>query len=225
MRKLISTLSFVALLLSLPISVNAEVKETQSAAAQPTDPISKVVAANLMSNFSDGQFYPERLVSRAELASIMVKAFRLNKRVNLPKDSITVADVPSSHWAYNDIQTVLKTDIMRGYRGNLFFPNQRVTRAEAMAIFAQAYGVFQFPDETVNEILAAYPDKASIPTWARRAIATVISEGFASTDAQGNLLPLKPMTRGEMAYLLSQYLQRQQKQPDTPIAPEPPPAR
>ncbi|BAZ09848.1 S-layer domain-containing protein [Calothrix sp. NIES-4071] len=225
MRKLISTLSFVAILLSLPISVYAEVKETQSAAAQPTDPISKVVAANLMSKFSDGQFYPERMISRAELASIMVKAFRLNKRVNLPKESIPVADVPPSHWAYNDIQTVLKTDIMRGYRNNLFFPNQRVTRAEAMAIFAQAYGVFQFPDETVNEILAAYPDKASIPEWSRRAIATVISEGFASTDAQGNLLPLKPMTRGEMAYLLSQYLQRQQKQPDTPVAPEPPEAR
>lgn len=225
MRKLISTLSFVALLLSLPISVNAEVKEIQTAATQPTDPIAQVIASNLMTNFSDGKFYPERLISRAELASIMVKAFRLNKRINLPKESITVADVPPSHWAYNDIQTVLKTDIMRGYRNNLFFPNQRVTRAEAMAIFAQAYGVFQFPDETVNEILAAYPDKASIPEWSRRAIATVISEGFASTDAQGNLLPLKPMTRGEMAYLLSQYLQRQQKLPDTPIAPEAPPTR
>jgi S-layer homology domain len=225
MRKLISTLSFVALLLSLPISVYAEATDTQSVAAKPTDSISQVVAANLMSNFSDGQFYPERMISRAELASIMVKAFKLNKRTNLPKENITVADVPASHWAFNDIQTVLKTDIMRGYRGNLFFPNQRVTRAEAMAIFAQAYGVFQFPDETVNEVLAAYPDKASIPEWSKKAIATVISEGFASTDAQGNLLPLKPMTRGEMAYLLSRYLQRQQNQPDTPVAPEAPPMR
>ncbi|MBF2066549.1 MAG: S-layer homology domain-containing protein [Calothrix sp. C42_A2020_038] len=221
MRKSITTLSFVALLLSLPVSVYAEVQ----AAAKPKDPVSQVVAANFMTNFSDGQFYPERMISRAELASIMVKAFRLNKRQGLPQENIVVADVPPSHWAYNDIQTVLKTDIMRGYRNNLFFPNQRVTRAEAMAIFAQAYGVFQFSNETVNEILAPFPDKASIPEWARRAIATVISEGFASTDSQGNLLPLKPMTRGEMAYLLSQYLQRQQKLPETPIAPEAPPMR
>jgi ribosomal protein L27 len=49
-----------------------------------------------------------------------------------------------------NMQTVLKTDIMKGYRGNMFFPNQKVTRAEWLAIFAQAYGVFQFPDQTIN---------------------------------------------------------------------------
>ncbi len=218
MRIFLSTISFVALLQTASVSVLAQIP----IAAQPTtDEISQVVAANWMSNFSDGKFYPERMISRAELAAIMVKAFKLDKRHSV-KENIAVADVPASHWAYKDIQTVLKTDIMRGYRGNLFFPNQRVTKAEAIAIFAQAYGVFQFPTETVNEILAPYPDSASIPEWAKKAIATVVSEGFINTDAQGNLLPLQPMTRGDVAYLLSQYLQRQQQNPKTPIVPEVP---
>jgi ribosomal protein L27 len=143
----------------------------------------------------------------------------LDKRPVATKENIKVADVPSSHWAYNDIQVVLKTDIMKGYRGNLFFPNQRVTRAEALAIFAQAYGVFQFPDATVNQILSSYPDSESIPAWARKAIATVASEGFLNTDEQGNISPLQPMTRGDVAYVLSQYLERQQPQPDTPVVP------
>jgi ribosomal protein L27 len=184
------------------------------------DYIQKVVEAKLMNNLPDGKFYPERLVSRAELASILVKAFYLDKREAAKQDKpINVPDVPNYHWAYQDIQTVLKTDIMKGYRGNMFFPNQRVTRAEGIAIFAQAYGVFQFTDATVNEILAAYPDQNSIPTWARKAIATVITEGFINTDTNGNLKPLSPMTRGDMAYLLSQYLQRQQKQPQMPVVP------
>jgi S-layer homology domain len=217
MRIFLSTISLVALLQTASISVFAQ---TPIAAQPNTEAISQVVAANWMSNFSDGKFYPERTISRAELAAIMVKAFKLDKRQISAKENIVVADVPASYWAYKDIQTVLKTDIMRGYRGNLFFPNQRVTKAEAIAIFAQAYGVFQFPPETVNEILAPYPDNASIPEWAKKAIATVISEGFINTDAQGNLLPLQPMTRGDMAYLLSQYLQRQQQNPKTPIVPE-----
>ncbi|TAE59309.1 MAG: S-layer homology domain-containing protein [Nostocales cyanobacterium] len=184
------------------------------------DYIQKVVEAKLMTNFPDGNFYPERLISRAELATILVRAFYLDQRqATNQKTSITVSDVPRSHWAYQDIQTVLKTDIMRGYRGNMFFPNQRVTRAEGIAIFAQAYGVFQFSNSTVNEILAAYPDQNSIPTWARRAIATVITEGFINTDNNGNLNPLTPMTRGDIAYLLSQYLQRQKKQPEMPVVP------
>ncbi|WP_392478201.1 S-layer homology domain-containing protein [Nostoc sp. C110] len=215
MRQLSITLSLVALLQNLPAI--AQVPETTSGTS--SDSIQQVIAAKWMTNFSDGKFYPERLVSRAELASIMVKAFRLDKREAVNKANLTIPDVPRSYWAFNDIQTVLKTDIMKGYRGNEFFPNQKVTKAEALAIFAQAYGVFQFPDEAVNEILASHPDEKSIPTWARKAIATVATEGFLNTDAQGNIFPLKPVTRGDMAYVLSKYLQRQQRQPETPEVP------
>ncbi|MEH1778982.1 MAG: S-layer homology domain-containing protein [Nostoc sp.] len=215
MRQLSITLSLVALLQSLPAI--AQVPESTSGIS--SDSIQQVTAAKWMTNFPDGKFYPERLLSRAELAAIMVKAFRLDKRQGVNKENLVIPDVPRSYWAFNDIQTVLKTDIMKGYRGDEFFPNQKVTRAEALAIFAQAYGVFQFPDQAVNEILASHPDEKSIPVWARKAIATVATEGFLNTDAQGNISPLKPVTRGDMAYVLSKYLQRQQRQPETPEVP------
>jgi len=196
--------------------VDVEGKQQQNSAPS-SKAIKKVVTAKLMTNYSDGNFYADRLMSRAELAAIMVKTFKLDKR-NLPSEDVQVADVPSSHSAYQDIQTVLKTGIMKGYRGNLFFPNQRVTRAEGLAIFAQAYGVFQFSDDTVNEILARYSDKKSIPNWAKKAVATVITEGFIDSW-QPQLSPLTSMTRGDMAYVLSQYLERQQPQADTPVVP------
>ncbi|MBW4613416.1 MAG: S-layer homology domain-containing protein [Desmonostoc vinosum HA7617-LM4] len=217
MRQFSITLSLVALLQNLPVIVQAQVPQTNS--GMPSDSIQQVITAKWMTNFADGNFYAERLLSRAELAAIMVKVFRLDKRQAASKENLVIPDVPTSHWAFNDIQIVLKTDIMKGYRGKSFFPNQRVTRAEAFAIFAQAYGVFQFSDDAVNEILASKPDQASIPVWARKAIATVVSEGFINTDTQGNISPLRPATRGDMAYVLSKYLQRQQKQPETPEVP------
>ncbi|MEA5506142.1 S-layer homology domain-containing protein [Halotia wernerae UHCC 0503] len=220
MRRFLSTLSLVALVQYIPLSVQAQV--VKPASGIPSDPIQQVIAAKLMTNSPDGNFYPERILNRAELASIMVKVFRLDKRQAVSQENLVIPDVPASHWAFNNIQTVLKTDIMKGYRGNLFFPNQRVTRAEGLAIFAQAYGVFQFSDDTVNETLAPHPDAASIPNWARKAIATVIAEGFINTDAQDNISPLRPMTRGDMAYVLSKYLQRQQQLPETPEVPSVP---
>jgi ribosomal protein L27 len=221
MRQLSITLSLVALLQNFPAIVRADVPEQNPGLS--SEAIQQVITAKLMSNSPDGNFYPERMLSRAELASILVKTFRLDLREAAKQEKlISVPDVPSSYWAFQDIQIVLKTDIMKGYRGNLFFPNQRVTRAEALAIFAQAYGVFQFSDDTINQTLAAYPDAASIPSWARKAIATVVSEGFINTDAQNNIAPLRPMTRGDMAYVLSKYLQRQQQQPETPEVPEVP---
>ena len=218
MRQFVSTLSLVALVQLIPNPVYAQTTPDQIKAEtnQSLDPVQKVVAANLMSKYPDGNFYPEGFVSRADLASIMVKTFLLDKQEAASKDDISVTDVSSSHPAFKDIQTVLKTGIMRGYRGNLFFPNQKVTRAEALAIFAQAYGVFQFPETTVNEILAKFPDQKSIPSWSRKAVATAVTGGFVNTKSDGSLAPLKPMTRGDMAYTLSRYLQRQQTNPYTP---------
>ncbi|AFZ00450.1 S-layer homology domain-containing protein [Calothrix sp. PCC 6303] len=217
MRKILASLISLSLLGSLSIPVTAKTPEKLTST---TGAIASVIAANLMRNFPDGGFYPERFVSRGELATIMVKAFQLNKREASKRENVTIGDVPATYPAHNDIQTVLKNGIMEGYRNNLFFPNQQVSRAEAIAIFSQAYGVFQFPDTTVSEILSIYPDQNSIPTWARKAIATATSEGFIEGDTQGNLQPQKPMTRGAMATLLNNYLQRQQKQPETPIVPE-----
>lgn len=216
----LSTISLVVLLQSFPVIAQAQ--STQNSSGINSDTIQQVISAKWMTNAPDGNFHPERLLSRAELAAIMVKAFRLDKRQAVSKENVVVPDVPASNWAFNDIQIVLKTDIMKGYRGNLFFPNQRVTRAEALAIFAQAYGVFQFDDDTVNETLSSHPDAASIPSWAKRAIATVVSEGFVNTDSQGNISPLRPMTRGDMAYVLSKYLQRQRQLPETPEVPSVP---
>lgn len=209
MYQLLGTLSLLISLQSLPVLAENSISALSET---PSDPlIERVVSAGLMSKNSEGQFQPERIMSRAELASILVKTFDLNKR-EIPNQPslVQIPDVPSSHWAFNDIQTAIRTGVMRGYRDNMFFPNQRVTRAEALAIFSQAYGVFQFPDETVAKILADYPDSDQIPSWAKRSMATALYEGFVKTDGDGKINPLSPMTRRDMAYVLSKYLERQE---------------
>lgn len=47
------------------------------------------------------------------------------------------------------------------------------------------------------------------------------------TDNQNNISPLRPMRRGDMAYVLSQYLQRQQGQLAMLVTPDviPPPEK
>ena len=218
MKKLLGTLTLITLLQTSPII--AQEQSPKTIPVTSSEYIQRVINSKLMDNFSDGKFHEDKLISRAELASILVKAFYLDKRAIIPeKKSLFIPDVPPSHWAYKDVQIVLKTDIMKGYRGNLFFPNQRVTRAEGLAIFAQAYGVFQFPDQIVNKILSSHPDATNIPDWARKAIATVIAEEFVNMDTQGNIYPLRPITRGDLAYVLSKYLQRQHKRAETPIVP------
>lgn len=174
-------------------------------------PIQKVVSAGLMTLDREGNFNSARILTRAELATILVKTFKLEKRATAQKPNLEVEDVPTDHWAYDAIQVVLKTGIMSGYREGMFFPSQRVNRAEAFAIFAQAYGVFQFPDDTVDEIIAQYPDAGEIPEWAKKSIATALQEGFVNTQENNEIQPLESMTRADMAYAVNQYLEKQQQ--------------
>ncbi len=215
MKKLVGVYLAIALLQGVPMAVQAQ---------QTIDPIDRVVSAGLMSRDASGNFNADALLSRAELASLLVKTFSLEQRKTAQKPDIDLPDVPKSYWAYSAIQTALKTDTMTGYRDGMFFPNQRVTRAEALAIFAQAYGVFQFPDATISEILAKYPDAGEIPDWARKSMATALYEGFVNVDADTNKInPLKPITRGDIAYALGKYLERQLRPAPFPVPDERPP--
>ncbi|WP_333259101.1 MULTISPECIES: S-layer homology domain-containing protein [unclassified Microcoleus] len=217
MKKLASIFLAIGLVQAVPMAVQSQ---------QIIDPIDRVVSAGLMNKDSSGNFNADGLVSRADLAVILVKTFGLERRKTAQKPDRQVPDVPKSYWAYSAIQTALKTGTMSGYRDGMFFPNQRVTRAEALAIFAQAYGVFQFPDASISEILAKYPDAGEIPNWARKSIATALYEGFVNVDLATNKInPLKPMTRGDIAYALSKYLEPQVRPTSLPVPDEEPPDR
>lgn len=202
------------LYLTLVLSLAAPAQEALTPVPRsqlPSDPIATVLKARLMEPDRDGQFNPQRVISRAELATILVRTFQLQRRLRTA--NIPVKDVPRNHWAYDSIQAVLRTGVMRGYDQGLFYPNQRINRAEAIASFANAYGVFQFSDATVEEILAPYPDAKEIPPWARRAVATALYEGLVDVDEQKRLRPLAPMTRLDMAKLLSLYLSLRENRP------------
>lgn len=206
MERFLGALSLTLLLTGLVTAAQVQ--------PSPPDPVEQVVEAGLMSRFPDGQFRGEETISRAELASILVKTFHLDQRFDHRYSnrtlSLAVEDVPPSHWAYKDIQLVLRDRIMTGYREGRFYPEQRVTRAEAFAIFAQAYGVFQFPNQTINQVLAPYPDSPKIPYWARKSMATAVYEGFVNLKHGNRIDPLSPMTRADMAYAINSYLLQQQ---------------
>jgi hypothetical protein len=170
--------------------------------------IAAVKKSGLMLGDKKGNFHPEKPLSRAELASILNKTFNLDTRKVLHSKTEALRDVPADYWAAQDIETVMRLGIMKGYRDGYFYPEQRMSRAEALSIFAQAYGVQQYDDATVKIILAPYPDASQIPDWAEKAMATTLKNGFVDVPTTGKIDPLKPMTRGDMAFALGQYLNR-----------------
>ncbi len=174
--------------------------------------IDGILSRDWMTLFDDGKFHAERPVSRSQMAVVVTKVFEVAKRKPVHPEVVAFDDVAPSHPHYKAIQLMIKNDLMTGYRKKQFYPDHNVDRAEGFSIIAQAYGVFQFNTQQVDDILADYSDINQAPAWSRKALATAFDSGFVNVDTsdEGSVLfkPSAMMTRGDLAYALTQYLKR-----------------
>ena len=68
-------------------------------------------------------------------------------------------------------------------------------------------GSYHSDDFTVKEESAMeFKDRASIPEWAKEAVQTVSEKGLMIGDEEGNFRPRDPVTRAEMAMILSRLI-------------------
>ncbi|MCT7983875.1 S-layer homology domain-containing protein [Laspinema sp. A4] len=174
-------------------------------------PIERVLSMGWMSHPTEDKTLDSTAsVTRSELAQVLGKAFKLSQRSTAENPEIYVQDMTGDRPDYAAIQIALKTGTMTVDSQGRFFPDRPVTRAEGLAIFAQAYGVFQLSEDAVTELLNDHPDALNIPNWAKQAMATALQEGFVNTNSNQAIRPLEPMTRADLAYALIQYLEKQQ---------------
>ncbi|MBR2214431.1 MAG: S-layer homology domain-containing protein [Selenomonadaceae bacterium] len=89
-------------------------------------------SADVMSGYTDGTFRGDEEISRFQLAMVLSQ---LVGNASANKDSFR--DVPSDHWAYSAVNTVVSNKIMLGYGDNTFRGNNGITRYELARIFAK----------------------------------------------------------------------------------------
>ncbi len=155
---------------------------------------------NVIAGYPDRTFKPNLPVSRAEMATMVVKGFNLNDDVTCATNMFK--DVPQSHWANKTIAKAVDNGLMSGYPNNTFKPNQPISRAEAFSIMAK--GINCPMDECkADEILNQYCDGDTVPNWAKVSTAKVIENGGISEFPNSNqIAPNKDASRAEIASML-----------------------
>lgn len=93
--------------------------------------IAAIVSAGIVQGYSDGTFKPDQLLTRAEMAKILVIAYRLPSQefVALP-----FKDVSSTSWYAPYLTSLIHNKITFGTSPTTYSPNNPVTRGE-MALF------------------------------------------------------------------------------------------
>ncbi|NEW08016.1 glycoside hydrolase [Paenibacillus sp. SYP-B3998] len=158
-----------------------------------------LAAANLgwMLGTASNQFSPDAALTRAEAATIMVRALGLSSTVSaMTADGY--ADVPASHWAWQDIMLAKQNGLIQGISDSRFAPDQIMTREQMAALLARVLQVSAQPGK-----MAAQFSDVPAGSWSAEAIAAMSSGGLVDGYADGTFRPRASVTRAEMAALLS----------------------
>ncbi|WP_025700518.1 S-layer homology domain-containing protein, partial [Paenibacillus durus] len=94
--------------------------------------IAQALDAGIIAGYNDNTFRPEQVITRAEMAALIVRAGGV--QVN-PKAVLSFADAKDApKWAVPYIAAIKDAGLVNGIGQNRFAPNQSVTRAEAVTI-------------------------------------------------------------------------------------------
>ncbi len=153
-------------------------------------------------------FEPEREISRAEFAVIIVKALGLKPGVGSGK----FTDVNASDWYNADIKTALQYQIISGYGNGKFGPNDRITREQAMAMISRAMNItklaVEFKDGEANKLLSGFVDGNQTTAYAARSIAACVKSGIVNGKSGQRVAPKDDITRAEVAVIVQKLLQK-----------------
>lgn len=161
----------------------------------------------IVSGVSDSTFEPDRNITRAEFAAIVVRALGLKPG----EGSNGFSDVNDKDWFADVVKTASEYGLIGGYEDGTFRPQEQITRQEAMTLIARAMKVTgldsQVPADAVQQ-LSSFADAEEVADWAREAAAASVHTGLVTGRGSNTIAPLQSITRAETATILRRLLQQ-----------------
>ncbi|MGS0763922.1 fibronectin type III domain-containing protein [Syntrophomonas curvata] len=162
----------------------------------------------VVTGVGNNNYAPDRDITRAEFAAIVVKALGLE----VGKGENKFNDVRASDWYCGYITAANAYGIINGYSETAFGPRDKITREQAMAIIANTMKVTglesSLTDSEVKNLLANFTDASDISDYAPNSIALCLKTGIASGRSSSTVAPLDYITRAETAAMIQRLLQK-----------------
>jgi len=169
--------------------------------------------------YPDGSYKPDIPVTRAEFASMAIKA--LGQENTVIEQTINFNDITPDFWAYNIIQKAVYFDLIPDSKGQNYRPYDSVTRAEAINIAVNALTTQQISEEKANDIVAkSYGDYTQMPAWFLMAAAKahILDLVVTMPGHEGQLEADRPANRAEVAMILYKMMQEAKLNPNAKLA-------
>ena len=135
--------------------------------------------------------------TRAEMATILTRIAQTKTEADLS----AFTDVPKSAWFYSAMAKVQAMGILANNGATTMRPKENITREEVFVSLARTFGIYG----TSKQALYDFSDWQDVSSWAGPELSAMISKGYVN-GSSGKLNPKKPITREELAQVLSNML-------------------
>jgi len=165
-------------------------------------------------------FNPHKYMTRAEFTSAITRAAKEVPQdqalINATKPTsssskktdnkveIIFDDVKEDSWYFNDINSAYKRNLVNGRTSTMFYPDDYITRADAICIIIRALGLENMAPSPVA--VTSFKDNDQIPKYARNAVYVAESIGLVSGDDNGYLNPNQYLTYGQSAVIINRLI-------------------
>lgn len=172
------------------------------------DSINKLIKEGIM-DLTNGKFEPDREVTRAEFADIIVNLLDLTP-VNTGKE--TFVDVPKSNKYYHQIETAAKYRIVKGVGHGKYDPDAGIKKEELIAIVIRALdheGInTDISEKEALSLISKFTDGLFTADWAVKEVGWGIKNGLIESRI---LMPKEVVVqdnvnRGETASIIANAL-------------------
>ena len=209
--------ALVTLVITIPAFAYPDVTPEHWAAKQ----IEILTEKGVIVGYPNGTFKPDDNVSRAEFASMAIKA--LGQEHTTVAQPVKFNDIQPGFWAYDAIQKALYFDLIAcPPQGEPFRPDDTVTRAESISVAVNALTTEAISDMKAKEVLSKkFADVNEVPEWfvipAGKAeilnmLVTIPSANKAKVEAN------RPATRAEVAAILYEMMEQAKLNPNAKLA-------
>ncbi|QHW31382.1 tandem-95 repeat protein [Paenibacillus rhizovicinus] len=172
------------------------------------DAVNDMGSRMIISGIGNGLFSPDRDITRAEFAAIMVRGLGLK----LEEGANSFSDVKVSDWYSSAVNTAYANKLINGFEDGKFHPMDKITREQAMAIIAKAMEMtgLRADDQTASaeQMLHAFTDVNSVAAWAQASLADCLQAGIVTGRTATELAPKANMTRAEVAAIVQRLLKK-----------------
>lgn len=158
----------------------------------------------ILTGQSTDTFAPQKSVSRAEFAAMLIRSLGL-VAANTTK---TFSDVSDLSWYAADARAAAALGLVQGYEDGTFRPNAPITREQMAVMAARAMKLLNLEAEGYGANVAAdvFTDASTISSWAKEAVSDLAAKGIMKGQSSGSFAPSSDTSRAEAAVILVRLL-------------------